>query len=135
MDANENNNSGSMTAEQAMNVVLKAEADARQAVKQCSAQADTLLQQAREKAQRIAALTDDRISRLHRRCHRAVTDQVNHLQMEQEKNLRASHDDEPDSVAVDEVAGQMAELLTTLNELESDSELQTPENKKDVDEP
>jgi vacuolar-type H+-ATPase subunit H len=133
MAEKDNNNAGGMTAERAMNVVLQAEADARQAVEQCSAQADILLQQAREKAQRIAAHTDDRISRLHRRCHRAVTDQVSQLQLEQERNLKASLGSEPDPGVVDDVAGQMAALLTTLDELEVSAESQMPDKKNDVD--
>ena len=112
MTDNEANNDIDMTAEQAMNVVLQAEAEAKQVVEQCAAEAEMLLQQARQKAQKIRERTDDRIAHIHRRCSRAITDQVKQLQLDQEKNIRDAHSYKLDLETVDIVVEQIAGMLT-----------------------
>jgi vacuolar-type H+-ATPase subunit H len=101
------------TAEQAMNVVLQAEQDAKQRIDQCRQEADSLLQQARQKAKRISERVDGRITRIHQRCSRVISDQVKQLQLEQEQRARDAHHYQLDMETVDVVVEQIAEMLTT----------------------
>jgi vacuolar-type H+-ATPase subunit H len=103
----------STTAEQAMNVVLQAEQDAKQRIEQCKQEAESLLQEARQKAKRISEHVDNRITRIHQRCSRVITDKVKQLQQEQEQNARDGHSYQMDLDTVDVVVEQIAELLTT----------------------
>ena len=105
-----------MTAEHAMNVVLEAEDNAKQAVDSCAAEADAILQQARLTAKQIAERADERITRIHMRCSRVVTDKVAQLQKEQQQKARDSHSYEVDTETVDVVVEQIAEMITTSDE-------------------
>jgi vacuolar-type H+-ATPase subunit H len=113
MANNADDNSHAVTTEQAMNRVLQAEHDARGAVDQCKQQADAMIQQARLTAQKIAEKADHRITRIHQRCSREVTDQVTQLKRDQEQQAKDSHSYEVDVETVDVVVEQIAELLTT----------------------
>ncbi|WP_455218694.1 hypothetical protein [Kaarinaea lacus] len=116
MSNSSNDNGTSMTAEHAMNVVLEAEDHAKHAVDKCAAEADALLQQARQRAKQIAERADERITRIHQRCARVVTDRVTQLQRDQQKKARDSHSYEVDTETVDVVVEQIAEMLTTGDE-------------------
>jgi len=113
MSDSSNNNEASMSAEHAMNVVLESESNAKLAVDKCATEADALLQQARQKAKLIAERADERITRIHQRCSRVVTDQVGQLQRDQQQKARDSHSYEVDTETVDVVVEQIAEMLTT----------------------
>jgi vacuolar-type H+-ATPase subunit H len=102
-----------ITAEQAMNVVLQAEQEAKQRIGECKQEAESLLQQARQKAKRISEHVDGRITRIHLRCSRVITDKVKQLQLEQEQNARDGHRYQLDMETVDVVVEQIAEMLTT----------------------
>jgi hypothetical protein len=106
----------SMTAEHAMNVVLEAERTARLDIEICRADAEKVLQAARQKAQRIAERVDVRITRIHLRCSRAVTDQVGELQQVQRQQAEHGHSYDVDANAVDVVVEQIADMLTTTDE-------------------
>ena len=105
-------NGESVTAEQAMNIVLEAERSARESVDQCKAQADNLLLQARQKSQRIGKQVDDRITRIHQRVSRVMTDQMKKLEEEQQQLARQEHLYHIDNEIVEIVVDQIAELLT-----------------------
>ena len=64
---------GSDSAEQAMNRVLAAERDAAQAIADCEAVARDTVQAARQRANRITARTDERITLLKMRCAKQIT--------------------------------------------------------------
>lgn len=100
-------------AEQAMNTVLRAEVDARQAVAVCASEAESLLRDARQAAQHIRERVDDRITRIQRRCSRAITDQVKQLRLEQESSMRGSHRYKLDVDTVNIVVEQIAAILTS----------------------
>lgn len=102
-----------MTAEQAMNIVLDAERKAREAVAQCQTEADAILQQARQKSQRIGKRVDDRISRIHQRVARAVTDQVKQLDLEEQQLAKQDYLYQIEHDIVEKVVEQLAEMLTT----------------------
>lgn len=103
----------SMTAEYAMNTVLEAEQKAKQKVEECKAEAEVCLQQARRQAQQIAERVDNRITRIHQRCNRAITDQVKQLKTTQEKSARDNEHSNLHLEAIDEVVEVMAKRLTT----------------------
>lgn len=103
----------SLTAEQAMNVVLEAERKARETVEKCRADSEAILQQARQKSQRIGKRVDDRISRIHQRVARAVTDQVKRLDEEEQQLAKQGYLYRIEHDVVEEVVEQIAELLTT----------------------
>jgi len=106
-------NGESVTAEQAMNVVLDAERKAREAVNECKQQADALLQQARQKSQRIGKQVDVRITRIHQRISRVMTDEVKKLDEEQQMLARQEHLYHIDNDIVEMVVDQIAEFITT----------------------
>jgi vacuolar-type H+-ATPase subunit E/Vma4 len=108
-----NSNDSSITPERAMNVVLEAEDNAKLAVEDCAAEAEAILQQARQKAKQISERADERITRIHQRCSRVVTDQVSKLQREQQQKARDSHSYEVDMETVDVVVEQIADMLTS----------------------
>lgn len=103
----------STTAEQAMNIVLEAERKARLAVEQCQGEADAILQQARQKSQRIGKTVDDRITRIHQRVARAVTDQVKQLDEEEQKLAKQDYLYRIEQDMVEAVVEQVAIMLTT----------------------
>jgi len=105
-------NGESVTAEQAMNIVLDAERSARESVDQCKAQADNLLLQARQKSQRIGKRVDDRITRIHQRISRVMTDQMKKLEEEQQQLAEQEYLYHIDNEIVETVVDQIAELLT-----------------------
>jgi vacuolar-type H+-ATPase subunit H len=107
------NGQESMTAEQAMNTVLEAERNARDSVHRCKAEADALLLQARQKSQRIGKRVDDRITRIHQRVSRVVTDQVKLLEEEQRLLAKQENLYKVDNEIVAVVVEQIAEMLTT----------------------
>ncbi len=112
MAQNSSNNKTVMTADNAMNVVLEAEQDAKQSVGQCKAEAEMLLQQARQQAQKIEERADNRITRIHQRCNREITDQVKQLKVAQEQNITSSDQYEPDLDMVNAVVEEVARELT-----------------------
>ena len=103
----------SLTAEQAMNDVLEAEHNAREAVARCKSEAEALLQQARQKSQRIGKQTNDRITRIHQRVSRVMTDQVKKLEEEQRVLAQQEHLYRIESDVIEIVVNQIAEMLTT----------------------
>lgn len=100
----------SRSPDEAMNTVLRAERDAREAIDACRAEAERTLAEAREQARRIARRTDARISALHTRCtidlHRRVEAM---LDGEREPNtpLPAASEDEVLQAAVDALAAEL----------------------------
>jgi cell division septum initiation protein DivIVA len=101
------------SAEHAMNKVLAAEKDARQALEASSSEARTLLQQARSTAERIVQRSDQRITRIHHHCSHAVAAAVSQLQREQQLKVSRFDSAAVDADAVTAVVEKIAELLTT----------------------
>ena len=112
MPQNNSNPEKDMTADSAMNVVLQAEHTARQRVDQCRNEADVLLQQAQQTAHKIAQRVDDRITRIHQRCHRVIADQVKQIKSAQQQNIQDSDKNQPDLAAVDAVVDEIVRRLT-----------------------
>ena len=102
--------------EQAINAVLEAENNAKQAVSQCEAQAELLLEQARQQAHRINVRTDNRITRIHQRCSRLATDEINSFQHQQEQQLQQNLAVQIDSNVIAKVVDSITIELTTLIE-------------------
>lgn len=105
-----------MTAEQAMNIVLEAERNARESVEQCRSEAEAILQQARQKSQRTGKRVDDRITRIHQRIARVVTDEVKKLNEEEQQMAKQQNLYEVDDEIVEIVVDRIAEILTTPTE-------------------
>jgi cell division septum initiation protein DivIVA len=101
------------SAEHAMNRVLAAENEARQALDACSTDARIVLQQARSTAERIVQRSDQRITRIHHHCNRAVAAAVSQLQREQQLKVSRFDSAAVDTAAVTVVVEKIAELLTT----------------------
>ena len=99
-------------AEQAMNRVLAAERDAAQAVADCEARARDTVQAARQRANRIASRTDERITLMQMRCSQQIAATLRQLQQAQ-----APHGDQAGEPLDDATLGacmeQVAEALTT----------------------
>ncbi len=65
-----------LDSEEAMNAALQAEQRARDAIKTCERQAAELIGSAQQQARSITERADRRISDLHVRCARAITEQI-----------------------------------------------------------
>jgi nucleotide-binding universal stress UspA family protein len=69
----------SQAAGDAINLLLEAERQARDAIRRCEQEAAELLNRAREHARRVADRTDARISALHIRCDLEIAQRVAEL--------------------------------------------------------
>jgi hypothetical protein len=85
-------------AEQAMQRVLRAEREAGQAVADCEAQAAGLLEQAQQRADRIAARTDERITRMQMLAARRIDAQIRRLDQAE----RRAREEQARSYRIDE---------------------------------
>ena len=112
MSKNTNNNATNITTEQAIKVVLEAEENARRAVEKYQVEAEQLLQQGRQKAQRIKERTDNRIAQIHQRCHRFVADEVERLEKEERKRAKQQQSEEVDLEKLTTMVEKIAKLLT-----------------------
>ncbi len=112
MSTNTNNNATSITTEQAINLVLEAEKNAQHTVEKCQVEAEQLLQQARQKAQRIKERTDNRIAQIHQRCRRFVTDEVKRLEKEEQERAKQQQSEAADLEMVTTIVERIAKLLT-----------------------
>lgn len=107
----ENRDQSPESAEAAMNRVLAAEQDAARAIEQCEREADAILQDARQRARRIASRTDERIALINQRIRQRLQKQL----AEAERQARRSeHEDADDSrtARLDEVVAGLAARLT-----------------------
>lgn len=116
MTKNAENSGAELTAERAMQIVLEAERKAKQAISLCEQEAERRLQAARHKAQRIDERTDARITRIHQRCSRLVTDQVNTLKKLQKEQAEKGHTYIVNEDTVTSVVEQIADMLTGIKE-------------------
>ena len=112
MSKNTNNNATSITTEQAINLVLEAEKNAQYTVEKCQVEAEQLLQQARQKAQRIKKRTDNRIAQIHQSCHRFVADEVKRLEKEERERAKQQQSEKTDLKRVTTMVERIAKLLT-----------------------
>lgn len=105
--------------DEAMNLVLKAEHEAQLAVAACEREARTILEQAREIAQRIAERSDARITRIHQRCTRIVADEIKRIQQEATRRRESEHaaniDDHVIATAVEQLAFRLTVASNTSN--------------------
>ena len=100
------------TAEHAMNRVLAAERDAGQAVADCEARARDIVQAARQRANRIASRTDERITLMQLRCAQSSAATIKQLQQTQQSTARQSG--KPlDDASVAACLEDVAETLTS----------------------
>ncbi len=100
------------TTEEAMNRVLGAEHDAKAAITECEALAAATVEQARQRARRIAERTDRRISRLHAACELAAARSID-LLLRQERGSDAQRNAPPHEQEVLAAAVErLAALLT-----------------------
>jgi vacuolar-type H+-ATPase subunit H len=96
----------------AIDRVLEAEADARQAMQDCDQQAEQIIEAAREDARRIARRANQRAAGLNERCDRLIADKARALREQAQKD-RAAEELDPSEVArVDEAVSRVAARLT-----------------------
>ena len=107
----ENRDQSPESAEAAMNRVLAAEQDAARAIEQCEREADAILQDARQRARRIASRTDERIALINQRIRQRLQKQL----AEAERQARRSEQEDADdsrTARLDEVVAGLAARLT-----------------------
>ena len=114
MNNKANNIAGTTTTEQAINKVLKAESNSQQKIAECEAEAERLLEQARQTARLIGERNNNRITRIHQRCSRTITDEIAHMQRASDQQKEDEQVDKIDITALTEVLDQMALALTTI---------------------
>ena len=109
-----------LTAEDAMNRALTAEQEAGEVIRQCEAEAEQRIAEARVQARYIAERTDSRISRLQERCTVATRQRADALLNEHER-LKTSPSPEHLSELLKQAVRQLATKLTTAEREEQDS--------------
>ena len=110
---NKSNNIAGTTTEQAINEVLKAENDSQLKMTQCEAEAERILEQARQTARLIGERNNNRITLIHQRCSRTITDEIAHVQNASGQLKEEEKADQIDIAALTEVLDRMALALTT----------------------
>jgi len=100
------------SAESAMHQVLEAEDKARQAVQNCSRDADIILQDARATAKRIVERADQRIGLIHHRTSAALAATTGELAREQQRKVSTFDSSAVDMDAVAAVVEQITGRLT-----------------------
>lgn len=94
-----------------MNRVLQAEREAEQAVAECEKQAEIILSDARQRANRIANRTDERITLMSMRCSQQVAGEISN-QERAEKAARKQQDPELDETGLSECIEAVSAALT-----------------------
>jgi len=121
--------------DEAMNLVLKTEHQAQQAVADCQQEAHLILQQAREKAHRIMERSDARITRIHQRCSHTVNDEINRIQQNASLLRNSEHASTIDEHAISVTVEKLVALLTgattagNVTELHQNQDRTSQENK------
>ena len=100
------------TVEQAMNRVLRAERDARQAVRDCEGEARKMMQEAQQRAQRIASLADERISLMHMRCEQWLSREIRALETRARDDTQVDANLHLDQATIKVIVDDMAARLT-----------------------
>jgi len=113
---NKSNNIAGSTTEQAINEVLKAENDSQQNMTQCEAEAERILEQARQTARLIGERNNNRITLIHQRCSRTITDEIVHIQNASGQFIEDEQADQINATALTEVLERMALALTALQQ-------------------
>lgn len=103
----------STSAASAMNRVLEAEDQARQAVQRCSRDAEKMLLDARTTAKRIIEHADLRIGLIHHRTSAALAKTTGELDREQQLKVSEFDSSVVDMEAVAVAVEEIARLLTT----------------------
>jgi vacuolar-type H+-ATPase subunit H len=81
----------SISAGQAMNIVLKAEQDAEQSISECKKRARQTIQDAQQYSATIARRTNKRITTLHLRCKQTITHRISEMERAAASELRNVH--------------------------------------------
>jgi vacuolar-type H+-ATPase subunit H len=107
----------SISAGQAMNIVLKAEQDAEQNISECKKLAHQTIQVARQHSAMITQRTNKRITTQHLRSKQAMTQHISELERSAANDLRNAHgtglDEDKLTAAVNEVAAILIGLPDT----------------------
>jgi hypothetical protein len=110
-------NTESMATEQAMATALEAERESLQSIIDCAAEAEQILEQARQAAHRISERADSRITRIHQSCNRIATEEVNRLQRPSQHSINDAKNPQPDKNSVIHAVTVLVESLTTVDEV------------------
>ena len=113
---NKSNNIAATTTEQAINEVLKAENDSQLNMTQCEAEAERILEQARQTARLIGERNNNRITLIHQRCSRTITDEIAHMQNASGQFIEDEQADQINTTALTEVLERTTLALTTIQQ-------------------
>ena len=107
----DNNTNNPDAVEQAMNTVLQAERAAEQAIADCRHEAQQTVEAAQQRAHRIAARTDERLSLCHMRCSAKLTKELKDRQRAEKANSRNQSTQPLDETALSGVVAAVARDL------------------------
>lgn len=96
----------------AIDEVLVAETAAREAMEACRREAEGILEAAREDARRIARLANQRVSKLHARCDRLVTDRIDEIRRAGGEDVLRAELDAADRERLADAVARLAARLT-----------------------
>lgn len=106
----------SASTAEAIDRVLSAEADAREAMRECHEQADRLLETAREDARRILRTANKRASGLDEICNRLIKEKTGMLREKASQVKRTDELDDDDHARLADAVERVAEKLTRIEE-------------------
>ena len=104
----------SISAGQAMNIVLKAEQDAEQSISECKKIARQTIQNAQQHSAMIARRANKRITTLHLRCKQAITHRISEMERAAECELRDVQGTGLDEGKLIEAVNEVAAILIGL---------------------
>jgi F0F1-type ATP synthase membrane subunit b/b' len=129
MKNNSTNETGT-TTEQAINDVLKVERDAQQQITQCVTESEQILEQARQTARHIGERNNSRITLIHQRCSRKISDDIACMQAASKQIIEDKQVDHFDITVMSEVLDRIALALTTTQADKTGSPQHSPQQKE-----
>jgi vacuolar-type H+-ATPase subunit H len=111
--ANDAADDNALTTEEAMNMALKAERDAAEAIAECENVAGRMLEEARYTAHRISERATARMNAVNTCINKGVSDALVRLQDESRQAETAGSNHVVDEKLLQSVVSELAEILTT----------------------
>lgn len=104
----------SISASQAMNIVLKAEQDAEQGISECKKIARQTIQDAQQHSATIARRTNKRITTRHLRCKQKISHRISEMERAAASELKNVHGTGLDEGKLVEAVNEVAAILIGL---------------------
>lgn len=103
------------TAAEAIDRVLSAETQAREAMQECRQEADQIVEAAREDARRILRKANQRAGAVNEKCDRLISEKSEALRAKAHQDRKSDELDDNDQARLTEAVNRVAEKLTRID--------------------